>query len=121
METMLIDGVGEFRMRSDHWECEPLALGESTLNIESAEISSDQKDRARYICSNWKAIVNQCLAYVELRRLDYKLKAESLTDPNVFINSGEEWSIYFDTEHEFEAVVGVEFHGDQPFQLTIGD
>ncbi len=121
MDTISVKGVGEFAMCSDHWECAPLALGESTLNIESAEISPEQESRAQYICSNWAAIVSQCLAYVELRRVDYKLEADSLTDPNVFINSGEEWSVYFDTELEFEAIVGVEFNGNQPFQLVIGD
>ena len=118
---MQVVGVGTFCEQPGYWESYPEQLGGSPLSIESPEISLEQQDRSRYICSNWKTIISQCLSYVEARRADYGLLAKSFTGPGVFIQSGEAWSIYFDTDYEYEAVVGVEFRGTQPFQLIIGD
>jgi hypothetical protein len=33
----------------------------------------------------------------------------------------DEWTVFFTTELELEAVFGVEMRGDEPFQLVIGD
>lgn len=118
---MHVTGVGLFLRYSDYWQSNPEQLAGSVLNIESTAISVEQQNRSRYICLNWADIVSQCLAYIETRRQDYGLETKSFVDPGVFVNSGQEWSVYFDTDHEFEAVVGVEFRDDEPFQLIIGD
>ncbi len=47
--------------------------------------------------------------------------SKKFSNPNVFLNSTLEWTVYFDTESELEAVVGVEFLGNKPNQLVIGD
>jgi hypothetical protein len=121
METLDVRGVGTLLRGAEHWECLPIQLNGSILNIESTAISLDQEERARWICSNWEQLLTLCMNYISMRRGDYGLDAVSFVDPNVFINSGEEWSIYFDTEHAIDAIVGVDFRGETPFQLTIGD
>jgi hypothetical protein len=65
--------------------------------------------------------IDIAIQYIESARAECQLEANTFNNPNAFINSNEEWSIYFDTESEVEAVVGVEFNGDTPFQLIIGD
>jgi hypothetical protein len=116
-----VDGVGAFCEHPGYWESYPEQLGGSVLSIETPEISVEQQELSRYVCSNWEEILAQSSTYIEARRADYGLEARAFTGPGVFIRSGEQWSIYFDTDHEFEAVVGVEFKGSQPFQLVIGD
>ena len=118
---MYIKGVGELTSGDGYWECSPPALEGSLLSIESTEISEDHLQWARYICSNWTEILAESKAYIELRRGDYQLEATQFKNPNVFLSSGEVWSVYFDTESELEAIVGVEFRGRSPFQLVVGD
>jgi hypothetical protein len=116
-----VAGVGIFCEHPGYWESYPEQLDGAFLSIESHEISAEQQDRSRHICSNWKEILAQCLAYIETRREDYGLEAKSFIGAGAFIQSGEEWCVYFDTDHAYEAVVGVEFTGSQPFQLIVGD
>ena len=118
---MNIEGVGEFTSGNGYWECAPLSLKGSLLSFESTDISEDQIQCAKYICENWPRILAESRAYIESRREDYRIEAKTFDDPNVFISSGGSWSIYFDTESELEAVVGVEFRGHSPLQLVVRD
>lgn len=121
MRSLLIEGVGQFQLRNGCWECSPQLMFDPTLNIDGEDISPGQQERARQICRDWSDIIIRCKAYIEEVRDKYKLQAFEFNEPGVFIGEADEWSVYFDTEHEFDAVVGVEFHGELPCQLTIGD
>ena len=118
---MELDEVGVFEQGDGYWESSPINMHGSLLSIESADISADQILRAQRICSNWSVYVDKCFAYIESVRNEYGLTAKRFTNPNAFIGADDEWSIYFDTESEVESVVGVEFRGESPFQLIIGD
>jgi hypothetical protein len=114
-------GVGTFCEHPGYWESYPERLNGAVLSIESNDISVEQQELSRYICSNWEEVLALSLNYIESHRENYGLQAKTFKDPGVFIQSGEEWSIYFDTNNEYEAVVGIEFRGIQPFQMIIGD
>ena len=118
---MQIVGVGTFREGAGFWEGYPEALGGSLLSINSAEVTSGHQERCKYVCANWAHIVPQCLAFIEANRSAYALQAETYFAPGVFVASSESWTVYFDTNHESEAVIGVEFKGEEPFQLIVGD
>lgn len=118
---MNIDQVGTFQDKGGYWECSPESMKGSLISIETPSISKEHASAAQLICSNWAKKIDIALKYVESVRAKYKLEAHTFINPNAFINSETEWSIYFDTESETEAVVGVEFDGDAPFQLVIGD
>ena len=120
-KTLLIDGVGTFQWDDDHWESTPTALDGAVINIDAVAISPDQQARAAALCANWQEVIAQCLTYIELRRKDYRLKAVEFNDPDVFIDDQDEWTVYFGTEEEFDQLVGVEFRGNDPLQLIIGD
>ena len=119
--TRHIPTVGDFTQHSDYWDATPDALGGSYMSIESPVIDAAHQDRATKVCSDWPGIVAQCLAYVQSQRSRYGLRARSFANPKVFIRSGDEWSVYFKTRQVREAVVAVEFRGDVPLQLVIGD
>jgi hypothetical protein len=120
-KTFPIDGAGTFQWDDDHWECAPSALDGAVINIDSVSISAAQQARAVALCAKWDEVIAQCLSYIELRRKDYRLKAVEFTDPDVFIDENEEWTVYFSTEEKFDQLVGVEFRGNDPLQLIIGD
>ena len=118
---MEVEGVGIFHKGSGFWEAEPDSLQGALLSIESEAINTEQAARAKTICANWQSILGQCKQFIESNRHDYQLHAKSFTNPNVFIEAEDRWSVYFDTEVSIEAVVGVEFSGHLPSQLIIGD
>lgn len=119
--TVEIFGVGKFEERDGCWEAQPAQLEGAILSIDAQHISAEHQYRAKWICENWEEILKTCYRFIEFSRLKYRLLAYCFTNPNAFVDSSEIWSIYFDTEHEFDAVVGVEFRRDEPFQLIIGD
>jgi|GEM_PF-3599359 len=121
MSTRYIQGVGELLERKDFWEGELSRLDGGTLSIDSKTISSEQEARARWICENWPAVLSDCRKFIEAKREKYGLRAKQFDDPGVFMREGDEWTVWFGTESESEAIVGVEFRGDKPFQLVIGD
>ncbi|UUZ50550.1 hypothetical protein LP420_12530 [Massilia sp. B-10] len=94
--------------------------GES-IQIFSPELSDHQANIARWICGHWATILTQCHAFVEVERATYELQAKELNRPSVFIGEGDDWSVYFTTEHEHDKTVGVDFERDIPVALTIGD
>jgi len=118
---MEIDKVGTFQDKGGYWESSPELMRGSLLSIETPAISKEQASIAQAICENWASNVESALQYIENARAEYKLEAKVFTNPNAFINSDKEWAIYFDTESEIEAVVGVEYRNDTPYQLVIGD
>jgi len=118
---MEIDQVGKFQDKGGYWESNPESMAGAILSIETQNISDKQLLLAQDVCKGWAGNIEIALQYIESVRAKYKLEAKIFTNPNAFINSDTEWSIYFDTESEIEAVVGVEFSDDAPFQLTIGD
>jgi hypothetical protein len=120
-EIMEIDRVGTFLDKGGYWESTPALMGGSIVSIETENISDKQALIAQNICDNWAGKIETALQYIESVRAEYQLEAQTFNNPNAFINSDSEWSIYFDTESELEAVVGVDFLDDAPFQLTIGD
>ncbi|MFM2478685.1 hypothetical protein [Celerinatantimonas sp. MCCC 1A17872] len=118
---MEIDQVGKFQDKGGYWEGNPDSMGGAILSIETENVSDKQVALAQGVCKGWAGKIEIALQYIESVREEYKLEAQTFNNPNAFINSDSEWSIYFDTESEAEAVVGVEFSGDAPFQLAIGD
>jgi len=118
---MEIDQVGKFQDKGGYWESNPESMDGAILSIETEDISDKQILIAKDICKGWAAKIETALKYIESVRSEYKLEAQTFNNPNAFINTDSEWSIYFDTESEIEAVVGVEFSDDAPIQLTIGD
>jgi hypothetical protein len=118
---MHVAGVGDFRECENHWEGYPEALGGALLSIEAAVVSHGHQQRCGYVCSNWASIVARCRAYIEAERSTYGLEADRFDEPAVFVSTADDWSVYFDTGHESDAVVAVEFRGNDPFQLVIGD
>jgi hypothetical protein len=118
---MKIDKVGIFQDKGGYWECSPELMKGALLSIETPAISNEQASIAQVICGSWTSKIGSALQYIEKARTEYKLEAKYFTNPNAFINSNEEWAIYFDTESETEAVVGVEFRNETPYQLVIGD
>jgi hypothetical protein len=121
MSTVHIQGVGNFDERTGYWLSEPEQLHGAILSIESATISLGHETRAKSVCDNWESILATCRQFIEANRERYKLMANTFSEPNVFIESEDYWSVYFDTESEIEAVVGVNFKSSEPFQLIIGD
>ena len=121
MRTQHIQGVGVFKDRSGYWESKPESLQGAFLSIDSAAISFELEERARTICSSWAKTLHACGEFIEANRSKHGLQAKTFANPDVILESGDVWSVYFDTELESEAVVGVEFQGNEPFQLTIGD
>lgn len=118
---MEIDQVGKFQDEGGYWESNPETMDGAILSIETESISDKQIMLAQIICKDWAGKIKVALQYIESVRTEYKLEAQTFDNPNVFINSDSEWSLYFDTESETEAVVGVDFSGDAPFQLSIGN
>lgn len=118
---MEVEGVGMFRRGCDFWEAEPESLKGGLLSIESEAINSVQAARAKAICANWDSVLKQCTQFIECNRHKYGLQALSFTNPNVFIEAEDRWGVYFDTDSSIESVVGVEFSGQMPCQLIIGD
>lgn len=118
---MIIKDVGEFVRGRDFWECHPAVLKGETIEIYSPQISAHQGDITRWICGHWQSILVQCRDYVEAERASYELQARELNSPSVFIGEGDDWSVYFRTEHEHDAIVGVDFERELPVALTIGD
>ncbi len=118
---MELEGIGVFEKGDGYWESSPIQMNGSLLSIESEEISNEQIKIAKKICSSWEGYLNQCHEFIESARSEYGLLAKEFSNPNVFINTENEWAVYFDTENEMESVVGVEFKKNSPFQLVIGD
>ncbi len=118
---MELEGIGVFKKGDGYWETSPIQMNGSLLSIESEEISNVQIKIAKEICSSWEGYLNQCHEFIESARSEYGLLAKEFSNPNVFINTENEWAVYFDTENEMESVVGVEFKENSPFQLVIGD
>jgi len=118
---MYIPEIGEFIRGKDFWSCTPAVLNGEPIQIFSPEVSEHQADIARWICGHWPAILVQCREFVEAERATYELQAQELNCPSVFIGEGDDWSVYFTTEHEHDATVGVDFERDIPVALTIGD
>jgi hypothetical protein len=118
---MLIQNVGEFIRGKDFWECAPAVLSGESIQIFSPEVSEHQANIARWICGHWPTILTQCHEFVEAERDSYELQAKELNRPSVFIGEGDDWSVYFSTEHAIDTTVGVDFERDIPIALTIGD
>ncbi len=118
---MYIEEIGEFVRGADFWACQPAVLGGESIQIFSPEVSEHQAEIARWICGHWDRILIQCREFVEAERDTYELEAKELNRPSVFIGEGDDWSVYFSTEHEFDATVGVDFERDIPIALTIGE
>ena len=118
---MVIEGVGEFVRGANFWSCKPPVLNGEAIQIYSPQVSLHQGEIARWICGHWQAILLQCREFVEAERATYELQAQELNEPSVFIGEGDDWSVYFTTEHEYDATVGVDFERDIPIALTIGD
>jgi hypothetical protein len=118
---MLIQNVGEFIRGKDFWECQPAVLKGESIQIFSPEVSEHQANIARWICGHWPTILTQCHEFVEAERDSYELQAKELNRPSVFIGEGDDWSVYFSTEHAIDTTVGVDFEREIPVALTIGD
>lgn len=118
---MYIEEIGEFVRGKDFWECKPAVLEGEAIQIFSPEVSEHQANIARWICGHWQTILKQCREFVEIERATYELQAKELNRPSVFIGEGDDWSVYFSTEHEVDTTVGVDFEREIPVALTIGD
>ncbi len=120
MNERRVEGVGTFRRRHDYWECVPDAIPDTMVTIQTPDISSAQEERARAVCASWKDTVQLCRKYIESRRTEVDFESRRFTEPTVSIGESD-WTVFFTTERELEAVFGVEMRGDKPLQLVIGD
>jgi hypothetical protein len=120
MNQRRVEGVGTFYMRGSYWECVPDAVPDIRIECGTPTIHPSQEERARVICSSWDAILEECLQYIEGQRAIAGFESRQFTEPSVIIDV-DEWTVFFTTEIELEAVFGVEMRGDEPFQLVIGD
>lgn len=121
LNAMNIAGVGDFSKRDDGWLASPDVLKGVPLKIESEVISSGLIERAQAICERWGEILDVAMHFIEQQRSEYELSARLFFNPGVFIDSPENWAVYFDSGLDGESVVGVSFNLDEPFELTIGD
>ena len=121
MDSKTIEGIGIFKRGEGYWEAEPEALQGALLSIEALDITSDIEARAKIVCTTWPRLILQCRDFIEANREKYQFYATQFSGLSVFINTGSEWEIYFDTESDIDTFVGVEFRDDEPFQLIIGD
>ena len=106
---------------SSYWEIEPINLNGATIYIEKEHVTDEDVEAIERISASWLETIKECYSYIEQNRESYGMEAKKFSNPNVFLNSTLEWTVYFDTESELEAVVGVEFLGNKPNQLVIGD
>ena len=118
---MVITEVGEFVRGADFWSCTPAVLNGEAIQLYSPEVSEHQGEIARWICGHWPTILEQCSEFIEAERASYELHAQQFNTPSVFIGEGDDWSVYFRTEHEHDAIGGVDFERDMPVALMIGD
>ena len=116
-----IKGVGALIKREGYWEIEPINLNGATIYIEKEHVTDEDVEAIERISASWLETIKECYSYIEQNRESYGMEAKKFSNPNVFLNSTLEWTVYFDTESELEAVVGVEFLGNKPNQLVIGD
>ena len=116
-----IKGIGTLVKYEDYWEIEPMSLNGVTIYIEKGHVTDEDIESIKRISASWLETLKVCYGYIEQNRESYGLEAKVFSNPNVFLNSRLEWAVYFDTESELEAVVGVEFLGKEPSQLVIGD
>ncbi|TOL87667.1 hypothetical protein CGH88_23990 [Vibrio parahaemolyticus] len=116
-----IKGIGTLVRHEDYWEIEPMSLNGATIYIEKGHVTDEDIETIKRISASWLETLKVCYGYIEQSRESYGLEAKAFSNPNVFLNSKLEWTVYFDTESELEAVVGVEFLGNKPNQLVIGD
>lgn len=121
MQTNQIAGAKIIQISGGSWELQPSPLGDVSLSIDATEISKEIEERAEWIIKNWSNILARCYSYIEENRTKYELIANPVGSPDIFISDGSEWAVYFGTDHEIEAVLGVDFNGDDPLQLVIGD
>lgn len=77
--------------------------------------------RCRKCLASWVSVVERCLAFIEEKRAKCGLEARTFVDPALLVGADDSWTVFFSTESEIEAVVGVDFIGDEPRSLTIGD
>jgi hypothetical protein len=120
MKERQIEGAGIFRNRNGYWESEPALTAGGRIELDSDVISPSKEERVKSICFNWNSLMATCFDFIESQREEYGLLAKRFESPNVIITD-DDWIVFFSTEHEFESSVGVEFQGDTPFQLVIGD
>ncbi|ENO1233324.1 hypothetical protein ACFKIT_004618 [Vibrio alginolyticus] len=118
---MEIKGIGTLVRHEDYCEIEPMSLNGATIYIEKGHVTDEDIETIKRISASWLETLKVCYGYIEQSRESYGLEAKAFSNPNVFLNSKLEWTVYFDTESELEAVVGVEFLGNKPNQLVIGD
>ncbi|EGR3260291.1 hypothetical protein DLI08_25395 [Vibrio parahaemolyticus] len=116
-----IKGIGTLIKREDYWEIEPMNLNGATIYIEKEHVTDEDVETIKRISASWLETLKVCYGYIGQNRESYGLEAKTFSNPNMFLNSRLEWAVYFDTESELEAVVGVEFLGNKPNQLVIGD
>lgn len=117
---MHLEGIGDFVQFDGYWELSPDCMEGSTLSIDAESISKEQADLSKHICKNWNQYILTCLRFIEEVRDRYGLTARNFSNLNVFVTDESEWTVFFDSDVEFEAVVGVEFKSRRPFQLIIG-
>ncbi|MCS0006142.1 hypothetical protein NB535_14580 [Vibrio parahaemolyticus] len=118
---MEIKGIGTLIKREDYWEIEPMNLNGATIYIEKEHVTDEDVETIKRISASWLETLKVCYGYIGQNRESYGLEAKTFSNPNMFLNSRLEWAVYFDTESGLEAVVGVEFLGNKPNQLVIGD
>lgn len=114
-----IPGIGEFTFRGDYWECLAAEISGLPITIDNPDIES-QTDALTALLKFYKdSILSECIAYIESQRRNYGLSAKEFGNPNIVVMNTV--TVFFDTELETEATVGVEFLGTDPLQLIIGD
>ncbi len=113
-------GVGVFRHDGSHWQCVPHSLPGIVFQCDTSSVLPWHDECARSLCRSWDDTVRRCLDYIERQRSQCHFQSRTFSAPSVLFGA-EAWIVFFETEVEAESVFGVEFRGDDPFQLVIGD
>ena len=114
-----ISGVGEFILKGDYWECPSSHISGLPITIDNPDIESGVEVLTEFLNTHKGSVLNECLAYIESQRSNYGLLAKEFENPNIVVM--DTVTVFFETEMEIEATVGVEFVDTNPYQLIIGD
>ena len=114
-----ISGIGEFSFKGDCWECLSSTISGLSIIIDNPSIDVGIEVLTEFSSSHNDSVVNECISYIESRRSDYGLLAKRFENPSILVM--DTVTVFFETELEAEATVGVEFMGSKPRQLIIGD
>jgi hypothetical protein len=115
-----IAGIGTFKRHEDYWECFESLLDGISVSVMSLSIGVEVEAQLRRIAADWETYLNMSHAFIADKKAEYDLRADSFTSPSIIIGD-DGWTVFFETDDNIDSVVGVEYYGETPRQLIIGD